>query len=90
MTAQPVQVSHHLARVVTPKPSEIKKATNEVEGLYAKPPLPHPPGGGTRGCAPLSCPPPHHPPPEGKRGGAPPPSSGRPAPPPPPPPPAYH
>jgi hypothetical protein len=36
MTAQPVQVSQHLARVVTPKPSEIKKAIREVDGFNAK------------------------------------------------------
>jgi hypothetical protein len=36
MTAQPVQVSDHLARVVTPKPSEIKKAISEVDGFNAK------------------------------------------------------
>jgi hypothetical protein len=36
MTAEPVRVSQHVASVVTPKPSDIKRAISEVDGFNAK------------------------------------------------------
>ena len=51
MTEQPAHTRQYLSRVVTPKPSEIKKAISEVEGFNAKFAVLITRGVGTMACA---------------------------------------
>ncbi len=51
MSENPARVRHYLPRVVTPKPSEIKQAIREVEGVNAKFAVLITRGVGTMACA---------------------------------------
>jgi hypothetical protein len=54
-SGQPIRVRDQLAAVVTPRPSEIKKAIGEVEGFNAKLALLITRGVGTMACAYVFC-----------------------------------